>query len=235
MAAKPQTYQPLPREDATAALLSPSDREDREDERKPIVKATFPPVLLLRLLVIPFSITNTVLMSQTWDDRGVAIFFCVISSILSLWTTLQIINGIFNLTNSMGNTFEIKIKSFFCSCGIASTGYSVSKNRSWYLVNLVDFFFCIFFIIPGSLSLEGHIWRYSLHASVGGVCITVASIQLAIAVLALFSVFRKATIVIYKAETDDQPAYTIEELYRDDMSEPRDSMSERRESTSSEV
>ncbi|KAJ4160407.1 hypothetical protein NW754_003531 [Fusarium falciforme] len=239
MAAKGQTteaaYQSLPRDDPSAALLHPEERE--EEERKPSVSITFSPILLLRFVVIALGITATVFICMPWYHDGLAAFFGIWSIMLILWNSYHLISGLIYCVccgkKGGNNVVDITLGSFFCSFGFVSAiqlgspqTKSILVKLRPYLINLVDLGFGGFFIIPGVIALTSGVWYYD--DNVGGLCITLSTLEFIIAFLSLFSIFRKAKLVLYKAEEHDKPAYTIPELYRDDTSEPR-------ASTSSEV
>ncbi|KAM0426659.1 hypothetical protein ACHAPT_007975 [Fusarium lateritium] len=237
MAAKGQStetaYQSLPRDDPSAALLEPTERED---DPKPTVTMIFSPIQLLRFIVIALAITATVFICMPWRQPGLAAFFAIWSILLTLWNVYRFLSAVLYCAccgKGSDSAFDITLGSFFCSFGfISSVRLGSPETRSYlvklrpYIVNFVDFGFCGFFIIPGVLALEADIWDNG--DAVGGLCITLSALQLAISFLSLFSIFRKVKLVLYKVEEHDKPAYPIPELYRDDMSE-------RRASTSSEV
>ncbi|KAL2692274.1 hypothetical protein Neosp_002680 [[Neocosmospora] mangrovei] len=239
MAAKGQAtetaYQSLPRDDPSAALLHPEERE--EEERKPSVSITFSPILLLRFCVIALGITATVFICMPWYHDGLAAFFGIWSILLILWNSYHLISGLIYCAccgkKGGNNVVDITLGSFFCSFGFVSAiqlgspqTRSILVKLRPYLINLVDLGFGGFFIIPSVIALTSDVWYYD--GNVGGLCITLSTLEFIIAFLSLFSIFRKVKLVLYKAEEHDKPAYTIPELYRDDTSEPR-------ASTSSEV
>ncbi|KAH7275927.1 hypothetical protein FSOLCH5_005348 [Fusarium solani] len=239
MAAKGQTteaaYQSLPRDDPSAALLHPEERE--EEERKPSVTITFSPILLLRFVVIALGITATVFICMPWYHDGLAAFFGIWSIMLILWNSYHLISGLIYCAccgkKGGNNVVDITLGSFFCSFGFVSAiqlgspqTRSILVKLRPYLINLVDLGFGGFFIIPSVLAFTSGVWYYD--DNVGGLCITLSTLEFIIAFLSLFSIFRKVKLVLYKVEEHDKPAYTIPELYRDDTSEPR-------ASTSSEV
>ncbi|KAJ4315743.1 hypothetical protein N0V84_008216 [Fusarium piperis] len=234
MAAKGQStetaYQSLPRDDPSAALLDP---EEREEETKPTVTVTFSPIQFLRFVNIALSITATVFICMPWYHDGLAAFFGIWSVLLIIWNVYHFISGLVYCVccgkKGDNNVVDITFGSFFCSFGFVSAIQIGSQKKSIlvklrpYLINLVDLGFGGFFIIPGVLSLTTGIWTY--EEATGALCITVSTLQFMIAFLSLFSIFRKVKLVLYKAEEHHRPAYTIPELYRDDVSEPRASTS----------
>lgn len=184
MAAKGQsaeaTCHSLPRDDPSAALLHP---DEREDESKPSVTITFSPILLLRFVVIALSITATVFICMPWYNPGPAAFFGIWSSMLNIWSIYHFISGLIYCTccgkKGGSNAVDITLGSFFCSFGFVSAIQLGSPHKKSilvklrpYLVNLVDLGFGGFFIIPGVLALTSRVWYH--EATVGGLCITVS-------------------------------------------------------------
>jgi hypothetical protein len=215
------TYQPLPREDPSAALLEPSERANSDDGKSPVFRLNFSFILLLRLLVAPLLITDIAFICDPYHSRASAGVFAAGGILMAIWHGSRVFKSC--LSGGNGNNFNIKIGSLFCMCGTTSTSRAVS-SRTWsYLVSLVDFSFGLYFIGPSVTSLAYGNFRRS--AIVGGLSITVVIMQSIIAFLNLFSVFRKMNIAIYKGEEEQDRLYSIPELFRDEASEPRDSMS----------
>ncbi|KAJ4131823.1 hypothetical protein NW768_006023 [Fusarium equiseti] len=215
------TYQPLPREDPSAALLEPSERANSDDGKSPVFKLNFSLILLLRLLVAPLIITDVVFICNPYYSPGSAAGFAIGGILMAIWHGSRVFKSC--LPGGNGNNFNIKIGSLFCICGTTSTSRAVS-SRTWsYLISLIDFSFGLYFIGPSVTSLAYD--NFGRSAVVGGLSITVVVMQSAIAFLNLFSVFRKMNIAIYKGEEEQDRLYSIPELFRDEESEPRDSMS----------
>ncbi|KAM5350524.1 hypothetical protein ACJ41O_007029 [Fusarium nematophilum] len=209
----------IPREDdATANLLSPSDREEGEPP-VPSFSITISPVQVFRFCVFVLSITDTVFICMSEWYEGWAAFFAIWTIILCIWSAYNLIACLFRGRSK----FDIKLGNLFFSCGRLSDNHLSSWKKRSYIKSLVDFVFCCLFIIPSVLAFKTNIWQYELGGIVGAITITVASLQLTIAVLGIFSLGRKVQIALFKAE-ESKPMYTISELYRDEMSEPRQSM-----------
>ncbi|KAF4976313.1 hypothetical protein FZEAL_6998 [Fusarium zealandicum] len=227
MAAKNQsfpTYQPLPREDqCDAALLRPEDRGNDEIEPKPNVTITFSPVQVIRVLILPFIITDCVLMLVVNRNPGLAGFFASWAILILIWNFSRIATGLFG---GMGNQkFDLNIGTFFCSFGASSLGYSGPLRRRSYLVNMVDCACSLLFIILSVVALHSDVWLWCNEDALCGINITLALLQMAVAFLGLFSMGRKVKIAMYKMDEDSKTTYTTAELFRDEISEPRDSMS----------
>ncbi|KAJ4266301.1 hypothetical protein NW762_004285 [Fusarium torreyae] len=232
MAAKNQSsqaYQPLPRDDASAALLAPSERSGGEDGKPPVFRLTFSPVSLLRLLVIPLAITDIVFICQPRESPGAAAVFAIGAIFMTLWHVYRIFKSI--LPGKKSDKFDLKIGSFFCTFGTTSTGSRPSGRALSYIISAVDFCFGLLLIGPSVLAFtmntwRDHWWGYDDAAQiVGGMSITLVVLQSSIAFLNLFSLFRKMKIVVYKAEEGEAIYESVTDLFRDDITEPRESMS----------
>ncbi|KAF4452686.1 hypothetical protein F53441_4493 [Fusarium austroafricanum] len=227
MAAKGQTsqaYQPLPREDPSAALLAPSDRDDRENGKTPVFRITFSPIMLFRLIIVPFIITDIVFLCMIVYDDAVGGVFASGGILMVLWHASRVFRGL--LPGRKNNKFDLKIGNLFCTIGTTSLA-SRANHRTWsYLVSAVDFSFGLLFIGPSVLAAKTEIFIHD--GPVEGLSITVVILQSALAFLNLFSPFRKMRIVAYRGEDDNEEdqdhIYSVDELFRDEVSEPRDSM-----------
>ncbi|KAM0201189.1 hypothetical protein ACHAPA_002360 [Fusarium lateritium] len=234
MAAKNQStqaYEPLPREDPSAALLSPSERENPEDGETPILRFTFAPTLIVRLMTVPIIIADIVFLCMPVEAPGVAAIFAISAFFLLFWHAYRIFNCF--LPGRNGNKFDFKIGSFFCMFGTTSPSSGTYKRTLSCLVSAVDFSFGLLFIGPSVLSENTWIWRSgsSWHyydsnpARVTGLSIAVVILQSAIAVLNLLSAFRKIKIAVYMGEEETGRIQLSEEQFRDEVTEPRESMS----------
>jgi hypothetical protein len=160
MAAKNQSsqaYEPLPREDPSAALLSPSERENPEDGQTPIFRFTFSPTLVVRLMTVPIIITDIVFLCMPRYSYAVAAVFTVFAFFLLFWHAYRIFNCF--LPGRKDSKFDFKIGSFFCMFGTTSPGSGVNKRTVSCLVSAVDFSFGLLFIGPSYLAENTNIWR----------------------------------------------------------------------------
>jgi hypothetical protein len=235
MAAKSQSsqaYEPLPREDPSAALLSPSERENPEDGQTPTFKFTFSPTLVVRLMIVPIIIADIVYLCMPEEEPGVAVVFAIFAFFLLFWHAYRVFNCF--LPGRKSNKFDFKIGSFFCMFGTTSPGLGVNKRALSCLVSAVDFSFGLLFIGPSFLAENTNIWRYgsgwhvydSKPAKIVGLSIAIVVIQSIIAFLNLFSVFRKIKIAVYMGEEEENGRIQLsEEHFHDETSEPRESMS----------
>ncbi|KAL6923166.1 hypothetical protein ACHAPO_001336 [Fusarium lateritium] len=215
------SYQPVPRDDPTADLLEPSERDDREDGKPALMKVKFSFILLLRLLIAPLVIADIVFICDPYYSPASAGIFATGGILLTFWHGFRVLKSCF--PSGSRDNFNLKIGSLFCMCGTTSNS-PVRSSKVWaYLVSLVDFAFALFLIGPSVTALEYN--NFDDSAVVGGLSITLVIMQSAIAVLNLFSLFRKMTIVVYKDDGEQDRLYSIPELFRDEASEPRDSMS----------
>ncbi|KAF5024805.1 hypothetical protein F66182_3121 [Fusarium sp. NRRL 66182] len=220
------TYQPLPRDDPSAALLEPSEGGEGEDGQKAVVKLTFSPVVLVRTIVIPLAIADLVFICQANYNRGAVAVFAIGTILMFLWHGYRIFKSF--LPGKKANKFELKIGSFFCTFGTTSQNSHATNGALSCLTSLVDFSFGLLLIGPSVLAFRTDMWRNNyVDEEVGGLSITLIILQSAIALLNLFSLFRKMRIAAYKAENEEEEegAYTITDVYRDEVSEPRESMS----------
>ncbi|RGP75630.1 hypothetical protein FLONG3_5607 [Fusarium longipes] len=215
------TYQPLPREDPSAALLEPSERDDREDGKTPVLRLSFSFILLMRFLVATIVITDVVFICNPYYSPGSAAVFAIGGILLALWHASRALKGCFPGGNQ--NNFNLKIGSLFCMCGTSSKSRS-SSSKVWHcFISLIDFSFGLFFIGPAVTAIDYN--NFDNSAVVGGLSITVVVLQSAIAFFNLFSLFRKMSIAVYKDDEEEDRLYSIPELFRDEETEPRDSMS----------
>ncbi|KAH7151719.1 hypothetical protein B0J13DRAFT_546707 [Dactylonectria estremocensis] len=205
---------------ARERLLDPLEHLDQQ----PKFTLNFSAILLIRLPVIALSIADTVVIAVFCGyHEGWAAFFGCWTTALTLWTIFHVLRG-----SSRADKFEFQLGNFVCWCGRRdSTGITARQKRPYHIM-LVDFVFCSLMIILSVLAFETGIWRdwYDDNAaSVGGISITLASLQLALSVLNFFSLFRKAKIVIFASEHEETAgaAFTVGEIYTDDVSEPRTS------------
>lgn len=173
MAAKTPTsqsaYQPLPREDPTAALLEPSERDGGEDGKSPVVKLSCSLVLLLRFLLAPIIITDIVFMFNPYYSPGSAYLFSIGGIFLAVWHGLRALRSCF--PGGSRNNFNLKIGSLFCMCGTSSTSRTTTSRTRSFLVSAVDFSFGLFFIGPSVTSLAYD--NFGRSNVVGGLSITV--------------------------------------------------------------
>ncbi|KAG5743462.1 hypothetical protein H9Q70_013830 [Fusarium xylarioides] len=226
MAAKNQSgqpsYEPLPREDPAAALLSLSEREDRDHGKTPVFRLSFSPILLLRLMIVPIVITDVVFICMPYESPGSAAVFAMGGIFLAIWHASRVFKSL--LPGRKSNKFDLKIGNFFCTIGTTSLASPSSRGAWTYLVSAIDFSFGLFFIGPSVLSFIAYNWYH--EANVSGLSLTVVVMQSAIAVLNLISLFRKMKIVVYRGEDEGDYLYSIPDLdvFRDEVSEPRDSM-----------
>ncbi|KAF4965922.1 hypothetical protein FSARC_6336 [Fusarium sarcochroum] len=225
-----QSYQPLPRDDASAALLAPSERSGGEDGKPPVFRLTFSPLLLFRLVVIPLAITDVVFICQPRESPGAAAIFAIGAIFMTLWHGYRIFKSI--LPGKKSDKFDLKIGSFFCTFGTIATGSRPSGRALSYIISVVDFCFGLLLIGPSVLAFTMNTWRQNYwwasdHTAriVGALSITLVVLQSVIAFLNLFSLFRKMKIVVYKAEEEEAVYETVTDLFRDDVTEPRESMS----------
>ncbi|KAF9776925.1 hypothetical protein IL306_004829 [Fusarium sp. DS 682] len=228
MAAKNQSaqasYGPSPRDDPAAALLSPSERDSRDDGNSGVFRLTFSPILLLRLIIVPVIITDVVFICMPVYSPGSAAVFAMGGIFLAFWHASRVFRSI--LPGRKSNKFDLKIGNFFCTIGTTSLVASRASRGTWsYLVSAIDLSFGLLFIGPTFLSFRTYSWRHD--GVVSGLSLTTVIMQSIIAVLNLISLFRKMKIVVYKGEDDEEDhLYTISDLdvFRDEVSEPRDSM-----------
>ncbi|KAF4336423.1 hypothetical protein FBEOM_9714 [Fusarium beomiforme] len=226
MAAKSQSAQASygPRDDPSAALLSPSERDNTRDENSGVFRLTFSPILLLRLMIVPVIITDVVFICMPVCSPGSAAAFAIGGILLVFWHASRVFRSI--LPGRRSNKFDLKIGNFFCTIGTTSLVASRASRGTWsYLVSAVDFSFGLVFIGPTFLSFRTYNWDHD--AEVSGLSLTTVIMQSIIAVLNLISLFRKMKIVVYKGEDDEEDhLYSISDLdvFRDEVSEPRDSM-----------
>ncbi|KAH7151970.1 hypothetical protein B0J13DRAFT_438754 [Dactylonectria estremocensis] len=207
-------------ESARERLLDPLEHLDEQSK----FTLNFSTILVMRLPVIALSIADTVVIAVFCGGRaGWAVFFGCWTTALTIWSILQVLRGA-----SRADKFEIQFGGFVCWCGRRdSAGITTRKRRPYHLM-LIDFVFCSLMIILSVLAFETDIWRdcwWEGPADVGGITITLASLQLAISLLNFFSLFRKAKIVIYASEHEETTgsALAVGEIYTDDQSEPRTS------------
>ncbi|KAG5663204.1 hypothetical protein KAF25_001140 [Fusarium avenaceum] len=225
MAAKNQSsqaYEPLPREDPSAALLSPSERDNSEDGQTPMFRFTFSPTLIVRLLTVPLIITDIVFLCMPRYSPGAAAVFAIFAIFSLFWHAYRVFNCF--LPGRKSNQFDFKIGSFFCMFGTTAPGSGVSKRTVSCLVSAVDFSIGLLFIGPSVLSVRTGIWYYNSSILIG-LSIAIVVLQSAIALFNLFSAFRKIKISVYMGEEENGRIQLSEEQFRDEMSEPRDSMS----------
>ncbi|KAG8667611.1 hypothetical protein FPOAC2_12785 [Fusarium poae] len=215
------SYQPVPRDDPTADLLEPSERDDREDGKPPLLRVKFSFILFLRLLVTPLVIADIVFMCNPYYSPASAGIFATGGILLAFWHGFRVLKSCF--PSRSRDNFNLKIGSLFCMCGTTSNSHTRSSKVWAYLVSLVDFSFGLFLIGPSVTALRYDNFRD--NAAVGGLSITLVVMQSTIAVLNLFSLFRQMTIAVYRDDGEQDRLYSIPELFRDEASEPRDSMS----------
>ncbi|KAF4990148.1 hypothetical protein FGRMN_8676 [Fusarium graminum] len=233
MAAKSQsspTYQPLPREDPSVALLAPSERDDQEDGKTPVFKLSFSPTVVIRLLMIPLIITDIVFLCMPQRLPGVAAVFAIGAFFLLFWHAYRIFKCF--LPGRKSHKFDLKIGSFFCTFGTSSLGSGASKRMLSCFVSLVDFSFGLLFIGPSFLAIRSGIWRdyWSYHydttpTSIAGLSITIIILQSVVAVINLIPVLRKIKIAVYLGDEEESGRIQLsDEQFHDEESEPRDSM-----------
>ncbi|KAM0341885.1 hypothetical protein ACHAPU_009821 [Fusarium lateritium] len=225
-----QAYQPLPREDPSAALLSPSERDDQEDGKTPVFKLSFSPTVVIRLLTIPLIITNIVFLCMPREQPGVAIVFAIASFFLLFWHAYRIFKCF--LPGRKSHKFDLKMGSFFCTFGTTSLGSGASKRTLSCLVSIVDFSFGLLFIGPSFLAINTQIWRRnwsyyydSNPARVAGLSITIVILQSAIAIINQITMLRKIKIAVCLGDEEENGRIQLaDDQFRDEESEPRDSM-----------
>jgi hypothetical protein len=173
MAAKNQSgqpsYEPLPREDTAAALLSPSDREDRDNGKTPVFRLSFSPIMLLRLMIVPIVITDVVFICMPYDSPGSAAVFAIGGIFLAIWHASRVFKSL--LPGRKSNKFDLKIGNFFCTIGTTSLASRSSRGAGTYLVSAIDFSFGLFFIGPSVLSFITYNWDHL--ANISGLSLTV--------------------------------------------------------------
>ncbi|KAF4970546.1 hypothetical protein FSARC_2455 [Fusarium sarcochroum] len=225
------SYQPLPEEDpSTAALLAPSEGENGEDGRPPVVRLTFSPVILTRIVAIPIIFTDIIFICQPEEFQIVAAIFGIGGILMALWNIFHVFKSFF--PGKEGNKFDIKIGRFFCAIGTTSLASQIKPRAlSSHIISLIDVCFGLLFIGPSVLSLDSSIWGEGNYArttweNVAGLSPTIVFLQFVIGFFNLFSLFRKMKIVVYKAEEEEKEedeevrVGTITEPYRDEVSEP---------------
>ncbi|KAG7416142.1 hypothetical protein Forpe1208_v005830 [Fusarium oxysporum f. sp. rapae] len=210
MAAKNQSgqpsYEPLPREDPAAALLSPSEREDRDNGKTPVFRLAFSPIMLLRLMIVPIVITDVVFICMPQASPGSAAAFAMGGIFLVMWHASRVFKSL--LPGRKSNKFDLKIGNFSAPLARLRSPHAQAVEPGLIFV----------------LSFITYNWYH--HANVSGLSLTVVIMQSAIAVLNLISLFRKMKIVVYRGEDEQDYLYSIPDLdvFRDEVSEPRDSM-----------
>lgn len=173
-------------------------------------------------MIVPIVITDVVFICMPYDSPGSAAVFAIGGIFLVIWHASRVFKSL--LPGRKSNKFDLKIGNFFCTIGTTSLASRASRGAGTYLVSAIDFSFGLFFIGPSVLSFITYNWDYL--ANISGLSLTVVIMQSAIAVLNLISLFRKMKIVVYRGEDDDDYLYSIPDLdvFRDEVSEPRDSM-----------
>ncbi|KAF7547894.1 hypothetical protein G7Z17_g7415 [Cylindrodendrum hubeiense] len=212
-----------PRDDVRERLLDPLEQVDPD----PKFTLDFSFIQVLRLLVIPFAISDCVVIGvYNAGHEGWAFFFGSWTIALIIWTAFSIVRKY-----SKSDRCEFKLGNFVCFCGRIDKTFLKNRKERPYHIMLVDFVFVVLFIILSVLAFATDIWRYSYYYShdqekVGALSIVLASLQLALTVLNFFSLFRRVKIMIFANEHEDggNSTFTVGEIYIDDQSEPRTSM-----------
>ncbi|KAF7558473.1 hypothetical protein G7046_g5680 [Stylonectria norvegica] len=201
-------------------LLDPlSESHEFSDAQKsaPSLTLRFSIIKLLRFTTVVISTTALGFIAAQDGHKGLAALFGTCAAITSCWSAIQLVRSIGIRTRKLN--FSFTVGDFVCTYGNRRADPfatpSATPPKKSYVVNLVDLAFCALMIIPSVVSLKTDIWGWSHKDRIGGLCIAVASLQLALAVLGPFSLCHKAKVCVYSAE-NEKAAYVIEELYRDE-------------------
>ncbi|CAM1505690.1 Fc.00g113270.m01.CDS01 [Cosmosporella sp. VM-42] len=212
---RPEAYRPSMDDDESPLIHSRGEH----DNDKPFFKVTFSTVKIIRFLTIPLGIADCRYVSHSRRRGGMCGFFTFWIVAMMTWNIFQLVKSFTSHMKKKGH-FEVHLGNFTFSYGSASNQTQVfAAPKKWnYLINVVDFVFCILMIIISVVSFEVYWkWGYGVFEKVRGFSVTLAALQGLVALLGLFSLFRKVRICVYTAEGDDEKAaYRTPGLYHDE-------------------